>query len=235
MEVNYADGDAKLMQALWPIPLDVQRFSDADDSNPVLVRAFTAMRSLHGKGGSEFFYASSDDLISRMQLPEFSSLLNFIAGAVQNLAKQSNSQSWPAGKLLMDLQFVGCWFQIQNGQAFHDVHTHGNCSWSGVYYAQIDTAERRHQHPALGKLNGVTRFYGPYTQYQAGAYMDMGNSYLQNNSIDIQPEEGMLVLFPTYLPHKAMAYEGDKDRIIVSFNVQINSRSGNQIHPYAGA
>lgn len=223
------------MQALWPIPLDVQRCPDANDINPVLVRAFTAMRSLHGKGESKFFYASSDDLISRMQLPEFSSLLNFIAGAVQNLAKQSNSQSWPAGKLLMDLQFVGCWFQIQNGQAFHDVHTHGNCSWSGVYYVQIDTAERRHQHAALGELNGVTRFYGPYTQYQAGAYIDMGNSYLQNNSIDIQPEEGMLVLFPSYLPHKAMAYEGDKDRIIVSFNVQINSRSGNQIHPYAGA
>lgn len=222
------------MQALWPIPLEVQRCPDSDDINPVLVRAFTAMRSLQASEKSTF-YASSDDLVSRMQLPEFSSLLNFFAGAVQNLAKQSNSQSWPAGKLLMDLQFVGCWFQIQNGQAFHDVHTHGNCSWSGVYYVQIDTAEQRHQHPALGELNGVTRFYGPYTHYQAGAYMDMGNAYLQNNSIDIQPEEGMLVLFPSFLPHKAMAYEGDKDRIIVSFNVQINSRSGNKIYSYAGA
>jgi hypothetical protein len=86
----------------------------------------------------------------------------------------------------------------------------------------------------LGELNGVTRFYGPYTQFQAGAYMDMGNSYLQNSSIDIQPEEGMLVIFPSYLPHKAMAYEGDKNRIILSFNVQINSQSGNQIHTYAG-
>jgi uncharacterized protein (TIGR02466 family) len=234
MEINYASGNAKLMQALWPIPLDVQRCPDADDINPVLVRAFTAMRSLQASDSSTF-YASSDDLLSRMQLPEFSLLLKFIAGAIQTLAKQANSQSWPAGKLLMDLQFVGCWFQIQNGQAFHDVHTHGNCSWSGVYYVQIDTAEQRHQHPALGELNGVTRFYGPYTQYQAGAYVDMGNAYLQNNSIDIQPEEGMLVLFPSYLPHKAMAYEGDKDRIIVSFNVQINSRSGNKIHPYAGA
>ena len=103
-----------------------------------------------------------------------------------------------------------------------------------MYDIQIDAAERRHQHPTLGELNGVTRFYGPYTQFQAGAYMDMGNSYLQNSSIDIQPEEGMLVIFPSYLPHKAMAYEGDKNRIILSFNVQINSQSGNQIHTYAG-
>lgn len=88
---------------------------------------------------------------------------------------------------------------------------------------------------ALGKLNGATRFYGPYSGLQGGAYMDMGNAYLQKNSIDIQPEEGRLVLFPSWLPHKAMAYEGSRDRIIVSFNLQIHSRAGNQLHAYAAA
>jgi len=222
------------MQALWPVPIDVQRCPDAEAINPVLVRALSAIRAMDIATGSTSFYASTDDLISRLQLPEFVVLLNFMAGAVQNLAKRSNVQAWPPGKLLMDLQFVGCWFQIQNGHAFHDVHTHGNCSWSGVYYLQIDSSERRLQHAALGELNGVTRFYGPYTQFQAGAYMDMGNAYLQNNSIDIQPEPGTLVIFPSYLPHKAMPYEGEKDRIIISFNAQINARTGNQIHGYAG-
>jgi len=66
----------------------------------------------------------------------------------------------------------------------------------------------------------------------AGAYMDMGNAYLQRNSIDIQPEPGMLVIFPSYLAHKAMPYEGGNDRIIISFNAQINARTGNQIHNY---
>lgn len=221
------------MQALWPVPIDVQRCPEADGINPVLIRALTAMRAMEPERGPANFYASSDDLISRVRLPEFDVLLKFIAGAVQNLAKQSNAQAWPPGKLSLDLQFVGCWFQIQNGQAFHDVHTHGNCSWSGVYYLQIDPAEQRCRHTTLGNINGVTRFYGPYTQFQAGAYMDMGNAYLQNNSIDIQPDEGMLVLFPSYLPHKAMAYQGDKDRIIISFNIQINSRSGNEIYGYA--
>lgn len=63
--------------------------------------------------------------------------------------------------------------------------------------------------------------------------MDMGNAYLQRNSIDIQPEPGMLVIFPSYLAHKAMPYEGGNDRIIISFNAQINARTGNQIHNYA--
>jgi len=223
------------MQTLWPVPLEIQRCPDADSINPVLVRAFSAVRlALEGEQRKNFF-ASPDDLLSRIELPEFSSLIQFIAGAVQGVAKQVNSQAWPAGKLSLDLRFAGCWFQIQNGQAFHDVHTHGNCSWSGVYYVQIDSAKERAAHPELGELNGVTRFYGPYSQFQAGAYMDMGNAYLQKNTVDIQPEEGMLVLFPSYLPHKAMAYEGHKDRIILSFNVQINSRSGNQVFDYAGA
>ncbi|MEY3720001.1 MAG: hypothetical protein RL618_520 [Pseudomonadota bacterium] len=223
------------MQALWPVPMDVRSWPEAKEINPVLVRALKAMRSMDPAGVSGNFYASADDLIVRMQLPEFASLLNFIAGAVQHVAKQSNVKSWPHGKLMMDMQFVGCWFQIQNGQAFHDVHTHGNCSWSGVYYVQIDPSEQRRQHTSLGELNGVTRFYGPYAQFQAGAYMDMGNAYLQNHSTDIQPEEGMLAIFPSYLPHKAMPYEGEKERIVISFNAQINARSGNRIYSYSGA
>lgn len=221
------------MQALWPVPIDVQRCPDAEAINPVLVRALRAIRAMDTAAESSNFYASNDDLISRLQLPEFAVLINFMAGAVQHLAKQSNLEAWPSGKLMMDLQFVGCWFQIQNGHAFHDVHTHGNCSWSGVYYLQIDSSAQRRKHQVLGELNGVTRFYGPYTQFQAGAYMDMGNAYLQRNSIDIQPEPGMLVIFPSFLAHKAMAYEGDNDRIIISFNAQINARTGNLIHPYA--
>ena len=222
------------MQALWPVMLAVDRYADADSINPVLVRAFSAIKlALEGDRPTTFF-ASPDDLLERVDLPEFRALIQFIAAAVQGAAKQANSQAWPAGKLSLDLRFAGCWFQIQNGQGFHDVHTHGNCSWSGVYYVQIDPPALRAAHTVLGQQNGVTRFYGPYSQFQAGAYMDMGNAYLQKNTADIQPEEGLVVLFPSYLPHQAMAYEGQKDRIVVSFNVQINARQGNQLHHYAG-
>ncbi len=223
------------MQLLWPVPIEVQKFSQADSVNPLLARAFGAMRATQEGERRGTFFASQDDLLDRVSLPEFSQLVQFIAGSAQQFAKQVNAQAWPEGRLSLDLRFAGCWFQIQNGQAFHDIHTHGNCSWSGVYYVQIDPAAERHRHPTLGELNGVTRFYGPYSALQGGAYMDMGNAYLQKNSIDIQPEEGMLVLFPSWLPHKAMAYEGSRDRIIVSFNLQIHSRSGNQLFGYSAA
>ncbi len=224
-----------MMQMLWPVPFDVRQFPQAAEVNPVLARAFGAIRAALEGETKRTFFASPDDLLDRVELPEFRQLLQFIAGCVQELARQTNAQAWPEGRLSLDLRFAGCWFQIQNGQAFHDLHTHGNCSWSGVYYIQVDSAGQRHAHPSLGELNGATRFYGPYSALQGGAYMDMGNAYLQRNSMDIQPEEGRLVLFPSWLPHKAMAYEGARDRIILSFNLQISSRSGNQVFDYAAA
>ena len=64
--------------------------------------------------------------------------------------------------------------------------------------------------------------------------MDFGNAYLQQAHIDIEPIPGQLVIFPSWLPHQAMPYAGDQDRIIVSFNASIHSDTGtNQIQPYA--
>jgi len=43
------------------------------------------------------------------------------------------------------------------------------------------------------------------------------------------------VLFPSFLPHKAMPYSGDRDRIIVSFNAQIRAPGGDdRLLNYAG-
>jgi uncharacterized protein (TIGR02466 family) len=221
----------------WPVPLQTHAFGQADDVNPTLARVFTAMRATDRAQSAQSsadkpFYASHDQLLSRVQLPEFDALVKFMVGSLQKTISQANAGVWPEGKMSLQLQFAGCWFQIQNGMSFHDVHTHGNCSWSGVYYVQCDSRSKRCAHPVLGEMNGVTRFYGPYTDWLSGAYMDIGNAYLQKSTLDIEPEPGRLVLFPSYLPHKAMPYEGESDRIIVSFNAQVHSPEGDQVFGY---
>jgi uncharacterized protein (TIGR02466 family) len=229
-----------MMNSLWGVPIATYQFAQANEVNPLLARVFQTMRltnQIHNnqsdKATEDFFYASDDQLLARVQLPEFQTLIQFFADSLQKTVSNVNSNVWPEGKMSLQLQFMGCWFQIQNGMAFHDVHTHGNCSWSGVYYVQIDQSSKRINHPKLKDINGVTRFYGPYTQWQAGAYMDIGNAYLQKNHIDIQPELGKLIIFPAYLPHQAMPYEGMDDRIIISFNAQIHSKDGDQIFNYS--
>ena len=220
------------LQSLWPVPLARQRWSVADAANPVLARVFQAMRATAPNPGTGF-YASDDDLLDRVDLPEFTALVQFIASALQSAAQQANAGIWPPGRQALQLQLMGVWFQVQNGTAFHDIHTHGNCSWSGVYYVQIDPLAQRSAHPDLGALNGATRFYSPMFPLLGGAHMDMGNAFMQNATLDVTPEAGELVLFPAFLPHKAMPYQGAQDRIIVSFNAQIRAPGGNQMYPYA--
>jgi uncharacterized protein (TIGR02466 family) len=155
--------------------------------------------------------------------------------SLQDTAQRANAQVWPPGQQPLQLLLTGVWFQIQNGAAFHDVHTHGNCSWSGVYYLQIDPPDTRAKHAQWGAHNGVTRFYSPMFPLLGGAHMDMGNAFMQNATLDVNPQEGELVLFPAFLAHKAMPYEGERERIILSFNAQIHAPQGNQIYRYAGS
>jgi len=41
------------------------------------------------------------------------------------------------------------------------------------------------------------------------------------------------VLFPSWLAHQALPYDGDKERIIISFNANIPATGGDQLHDYS--
>jgi hypothetical protein len=44
------------------------------------------------------------------------------------------------------------------------------------------------------------------------------------------------VVFPSWLAHQAMPYEGEQDRIILSFNVSVHAATGHdEVHSYANA
>ena len=92
---------------------------------------------------------------------------------------------------------------------------------------QLDPPEARRVHADYGELNGVTRFYGPYLPRLGGAYMDLGNAYLQRPHVDVEPEAGLLAVFPAYLEHQALlTYGGRQDRIVVSFNAALHAEDG---------
>jgi len=64
--------------------------------------------------------------------------------------------------------------------------------------------------------------------------MDFGNAYLQHAHVDMAPRAGQLVVFPAWLAHQAMPYDGAKDRIILSFNASVHAaQRSDQIHGYS--
>ncbi len=223
--------------ALWPTPLGVHRWPQADAVNPLLVRVFSALRATqrHARGQAEApFFASDDDLLQRIRLPEWQGFVQFLVASLRDTVVAANRAAWPPQPPDLAVRIEGLWFQTSQRGAFHDVHTHGNCSWSGVYCVQVDAPALRCAHPTYGAANGVTRFYGPPFAQLGGAHVDLGNAYLQPPHLDVAPVPGQLVLFPAWLAHQALPYDGQDERIIVSFNASAHAAGGSdRLHGYS--
>jgi uncharacterized protein (TIGR02466 family) len=233
-------------QSLWGTPIGVHRHAGAGELNELLVRVFGALRATQLQARDErrgetrdvkpTFFASDDDLLMRVKLPEWQGFVRFLVESLRDTVTQANRGVWPANGIDLRVAIEGMWFQCSNQGAFHEVHTHGNCSWSGVYMVQVDGEAARVSHPVYGASNGCTRFYGPHFAAMAGAHADLGNAYLQPPHIEVAPVPGQLVLFPSWLAHQAMPYQGDAERIIVSFNASIHAANGaDRLHGYSAA
>ncbi len=207
---------------VWPTHIGIHHYEMASNVNPLFRKIFHTMRVTDDYNGQNNpFYASRDDLLNRVKLNEWTDFVNFAVAAVRDTAKLANVGVWPEGSVDLQIEIKGIWFQISNGGVHHDIHTHGNCSWSAVYIVDVDEHERRISHPSYGVMNGVTRFYSPLFERLGGAYSDFGNAYLQNATADFDPIPGRLTIFPSWLPHQAMPYQGERDRVIISFNAGV--------------
>jgi hypothetical protein len=224
------------LEWLWPTPIGLHRYAGAPELNPLLVSVFAAGRAAQERQRGEEpgpFFASDDDLLHRVKLAEWQDFVRFIVDSLGETAKLANHEAWAGQSFDLRVGIEGMWFQYSRDGAFHDVHTHGNCSWSGVYIVQIDEPARRVAHPVYGPANGATRLYGPPFNALGGAFIDVGNAYLQPPHHDVEPVSGQLLLFPSWLAHQAMPYGGEQDRIIISFNASIHATQGDQMHGYS--
>ncbi|MFM2262649.1 MAG: hypothetical protein RI959_1325 [Pseudomonadota bacterium] len=142
------------LHQFWQTPIGVHRFAQAEAVNAVLVRVFQSLRATDtanngpADGGASApapraFYASRDDLLQRIRLAEWEQLVGFLVDSVRQTVVLANQGAWPEGKPGFQIAMRGIWFQVSSQGSHHDVHTHGNCSWSGVYCLQVDPPEQR--------------------------------------------------------------------------------------------
>ena len=217
---------------MWPVPILTRRLPDAPELNPSLLDLAARMRASEGAAEARA-WASDDDVLTRFDDPALHGLAERISRGVAEVAQAANAAAWaharPQG-LRVDL--VGMWFQSSNRYSRHDVHNHGNCSWSGVYYVDVDDADQRTGHADLGEANGMTRLHAPHLDRLGGAHMDLGAAWMQDSHVDVSPEPGLLVVWPSWMLHQALPYDGAKDRVIVSFNASIHGAGGDRTREF---
>ncbi|MCP4981631.1 MAG: hypothetical protein GY935_14190 [Gammaproteobacteria bacterium] len=225
-----ATGNSNIV-TLWPTTLLAKRFAHHQKVNPALLELFYDHRDREHRNPQQA-YASADDLLSKYPLhQELNELAEFISQGVVEVAREANKGLWQESEKVK-INITGLWFQISNNHAFHEMHVHGNCSWSGVYYVRSgDCSKSADSHRGV-QPNGITRFYGPHMEHMAGGSGDYGNFYLHDSSWDSYPEDGKLCVFPSHIKHMPFPYNGTEDRVIVSFHAQVFNSSGVQNYDY---
>jgi uncharacterized protein (TIGR02466 family) len=114
-----------------------------------------------------------------------------------------------------DLNFVDCdvyvttaWSNFNDNRSCMNVeHVHGE-TFSGCFYLQIP--------PQSGKL--VILNEGINRMWQGCGLTKEKNGYTVE-TIHLQPREGQILLWPSYIPHSVTTNSHDLERISVAFNV----------------
>lgn len=212
---------------VWPTMFFTRRWCDFAADGPDIIAFLedltsrqrqpvdsgVAVESKPGRGISE----SGFDLLAEPH-EKLTKLRCFVESTVAVAAGVANGLEVPPEEMVVTI--VDSWCHVTNDGGFHDAHHHHGCSWCGIVYLRIgDSGLREHG----GAPNGGSRFYSPLLR--GGAYRDYGNRYL-TESLDVPLEDGMVLLFPSYLLHAGLPYRGAVDRVLIAFNARVHLREG---------
>ncbi|MFT5709404.1 MAG: hypothetical protein ACI8QT_000090 [Halioglobus sp.] len=97
-----------------------------------------------------------------------------------------------------------CWTNINEPGSINAIHSHAKWHWSGVYYVQA-------------KDTGPIAFYSqPYLNQNLTLGLPFGQSFT------VEPSDGQLLIFPSYLLHEVLQNTSDRQRINLGLNVRID-------------
>lgn len=147
-------------------------------------------------------FNSTEDLCYK---PEWSNVSNFIYEFAKTMIDTVDTENVPFRILNMwtTIYPTGCWVPE---------HNHSNSHLSGVFYVKAP------------KNCGDIVFHDPSWVAKT---MCINNSALSFPAVQTKhpqtPEPGMMILFPSWLPHRTMPNGSQEDRIIISFNLQFKN------------
>ncbi len=103
---------------------------------------------------------------------------------------------------------IQAWANINRFGDFNTSHEHGGL-WSGIYY--VDIGQTVNDKP----VSGYTTFENQGCVVRKGCTSE--------HEYSIQPEPGLMLLFPASLRHHVKPYYGQGERITVAFNLRNSS------------
>jgi len=101
---------------------------------------------------------------------------------------------------------VFAWANVNSDGDFNKVHVHPASTWSGTYY--VDAGEPTDDAAPL-------HLFDP-CQARAVTFLPP----VVKDSVFVHPKPGLMVLFPSYVPHMVFPHQGKGTRISIAFNLR---------------
>ena len=127
--------------------------------------------------------------------------------AEKNIIDVFKNYGWKTNNVRIRIKEM--WAVINKNEDFNVLHSHPNCYLSAAYYVKAPKNCGKFQ---VESVNTAKRYWYPEVKSKNELNMDVVGMFI---------EEGDLLIFPGYLPHKVSKNESDEDRIVISFNVDI--------------
>ena len=148
--------------------------------------------------------------------PRLSEALQMLSDAVHSFAAETLT-ALDSKNSTHEVRVPAVWANVNERGHSNSRHTHPNCFLSGVFYVDVgwggNSTEKGGDDQPSETAGGGGRliFHDP---------RDGSRSHpLAKPPVAVTPTAGLMVLFPSWLPHSVEPHEGPSSRLTVSFNV----------------
>ncbi|PPR46233.1 MAG: hypothetical protein CFH18_00548 [Alphaproteobacteria bacterium MarineAlpha5_Bin8] len=133
----------------------------------------------------------------------------FFDSIYNNLSKAINDMGWDNQQ--NKIKVTAMWSIINKENASNSRHIHSNNFLSGAYYIKAP------------KNCGDILFHDPRDAKVIRKPITSKANKLNAEVVNISPQEGLLILFPSYLFHSVKENISGEERIVISFNIDLLS------------
>jgi len=161
-------------------------------------------------------YQSKKILFSSEE-PSLQKLSNYILNSI----KSANLSLAPNIEMANLNIFTEGWININQKGTLHFPHTHQGSTLSGVFYVKVPKAEK--VDPKDISKPAFIEFLDPrndVTGYAEGI-KELSQTLTFRTALLVEPKEGQLIIFPSWLKHWVYPNNEESERISISFNTKL--------------
>jgi uncharacterized protein (TIGR02466 family) len=110
------------------------------------------------------------------------------------------------------IHFMNAWINENNQHSWNFPHCHSGSHFSGVYYVKVPSNSGRLVF--LRESNAID-------MHNLNSYILKPNNETLNN-YNLNPQENLLVLFPSHVEHMVEPNNNQQERVSISFNLKLD-------------